>query len=137
MFPVTVTISNATQLNAVMAALNVEQIIDTPKPAPAESKKEKAKATVVANGASSTAADPSPTPAAAAQDPAPTAVDAAPGAASVTYDDVKTMIGKLGAGKSRQAVIDLLAEFGVAKGPDLKPEQFAGFVAKANAQLAA
>ena len=103
-------------------------------------KKEKGKATVPANGASSTQEGTSPAaPAgAAAQDPAAGAVSSpAPAAASVTYDEVKAAILKLSQAKGREQVVAALTEFGVAKGPELKPEQFAGFIAKANELVAA
>lgn len=67
----------------------------------------------------------SPSPAAdVAQEPA--AAQAVP-----TYPDVVAAINKLGGAKGRDSVIDLLKTFGATKGPDLKPEQFADFIAKA------
>ena len=100
-------------------------------------KKEKGKATVPANGASSTSAETSPATGAAAQTPAAESAPTAPAAASVTYDEVKAAILKLSQAKGREQVVAALTEFGVAKGPELKPEQFAGFIAKANELVAA
>jgi hypothetical protein len=150
MFPVQITISNAAQLNAVMAALNVEQVIATEAKAtaanfaasPAEDmanaeKTKKAKATVATNGASSTP-EPTSVPAeAAAQQPAPEAARTAEGAASVSYEDVKKAIIKLSQGKGRDAVVALLGEFNAEAGPQLKPEQYAAFVTKAEARAGA
>jgi hypothetical protein len=101
------------------------------------STKEKPKATVGVNGASSTPGQTSPTADAAAQDPAAGAAPTAPAAASVSYDEVKAAILKLSQAKGREQVVAALTEFGVAKGPELKPEQFAGFIAKANELVAA
>lgn len=102
-------------------------------------KGQKAKATVATNGASSTQVGASPAaPAdATAQKTAPAAAPTADGAASVTYEDVKAAILKLSQAKGREQVVAALTAFGVAKGPELKPEQFAGFIAKANELVAA
>lgn len=45
----------------------------------------------------------------------------------VTYDQVKDAILALSKAKGRDAVVKLLTQFGAAKGPDLKPEQYAEF----------
>ena len=58
-------------------------------------------------------------------------------ATDATYDDVKNAIVKLSGQKGRDQVVALLSQFDAAKGPDLKPEQFAGFLAQANAAMAA
>ena len=65
---------------------------------------------------------------------APAADSPAPGA---TYDEVKNAIVKLSGQKGRDQVVALLSQFDAAKGPDLKPEQFADFLAQANAAMAA
>ena len=100
--------------------------------------KKQAKATVATNGASSTPGA-SFSAGATAQQPAAEAAAAttSPAAASVTYDQVKAAITRAANAKGRDAVLILLKEFGVAKGPDLKPEQYADFVAKANTLLVA
>lgn len=124
-------ISKGVPTTAAQVAAVVEQ-------APKETKK--AKATVATNGASSTQEGTSPeaVPAdAAAQQPAPEAAATAPVAASVSYEDVKHAIVKLSGSKGRDAVVALLTEFGAGKGPDLKPEQFAEFIAKASQLVAA
>lgn len=117
------------------SAAQVAAVVD---PAPKETTKKQVKATVTNNGASSTPETPPFASAdAAAQGPAPVADSpSAPGAVSVTYDDVKAAILKLSNVKGRDAVLALLKPFGAAKGPELKPEQFAEFVTQANAAIA-
>lgn len=56
--------------------------------------------------------------------------------AEVTYDQVKPLILKVNTTKGRDAATALLAEFGVTRGPELKPEQFAKFIARAAEVLA-
>jgi len=56
--------------------------------------------------------------------------------APVTYDAVKTLILKLSGSKGRDAAAGVLAGFGVAKGPDLKPEQYAAAAKELEAALA-
>lgn len=138
MFPMTITVSNTTQLAAVIAALGLSLDMPAVEQTPKETTKKQGKATVPSNGASSTQESPPHPPAdAAAQGPAPAADSpSAPGAVSVTYDDVKVAILKLSNVKGRDAVLALLKPFGAAKGPELKPEQFAEFVAQANAAIA-
>lgn len=65
------------------------------------------------------------------------ASDSAPAASAPTYEEVKHAIVKLSGSKGRDAVVSLLSEFGAGKGPDLKPEQFADFIAKATQLVAA
>ena len=60
-----------------------------------------------------------------------------PPAAGATYDDVKNAIVKLSGMKGRDSVLAVLGQFDAAKGPDLKPEQFADFITHANAAMAA
>ena len=58
-------------------------------------------------------------------------------ATGATYDDVKSAIVKLSSQKGRDSVLAVLGQFDAAKGPDLKPEQFADFITHANAAMAA
>jgi len=74
-----------------------------------------------------------PTPAPAAE-PA-TVVDMLDAAAPATYDDAKTVMLRLSQEKGRQAVVDVLARFGVAGLSAAKPEQFGGIVELANRVL--
>lgn len=56
---------------------------------------------------------------------------------AIDYSQVRDLILKIGAKKSRDDVLELLSEFGVAGGKDLKPEQYAEFIEAAEARLAA
>lgn len=47
---------------------------------------------------------------------------------AIDYGQVRDLILKIGAKKSRDDVLELLSEFGVAGGKDLKPEQYAEFI---------
>ncbi len=154
MFPVTVTIHNPAQLSAVLMAMAP---LDSPlaqyaqETAAAATFPDKATQEVAAAPAGkprSTTAKPetppapsSPTaeaavaaaPAQSTAQPAPQSATAAPAAASsaaepVTYDQVARAISaavKL----SREHVVATLKQFGVAKGPELKAEQYAAFLA--------
>lgn len=81
---------------------------------------------------------PAPTPAAAAALPTPPA-SAAPAAAAaspsdvVAYDQVSKAITD-GVKADRAKVVAVLAEFGVKKGTELKPEQYAEFLAALSAK---
>ncbi len=78
-------------------------------------------------------------PAADKAKPAATAGKVAdkPKASELDYKkDVGPLILKL-ADKSRPAAVKLLSDFGVAKGTELKPDQFAEFITAANAAIEA
>lgn len=83
--------------------------------------------------ASAPVADQSTATAAPSQAPAP----AASPAPSLTYPDVSRAILALGQAKGRDAAVKLLAEFGVAKGTELKPEQWEKVKAEAEARAKA
>lgn len=51
----------------------------------------------------------------------------------VTYDQVKAAILKVVTSKGNEAATKVLAQFGVAKGPALKPEQYVAVVAACEA----
>ena len=150
MFPMTVTISNPAQLNAVMAALNVGGI-ESPKTSPCvghavETAKEEAKgkATTTKKEAAKTEAKEEPkaeTAQAADQKPealtqmtASEAEKALHGHANnpadaPTYQDTADAVTKLARTKGRDAAVAVLSGFGAAKLPDVKPEQFAAVIA--------
>lgn len=157
MFPMTVTISNPAQLNAVMAALNVAGI-ESPKTSPcvghavetakeeakgkATTKKEAAKTEVKEEPkAEAQAAATSETTQAADQKPetltqmtASEAEKALHGHANnpadaPTYQATADAVTKLARTKGRDAAVAVLNEFGAAKLPDVKPEQFAAIIA--------
>lgn len=54
-----------------------------------------------------------------------------------SYQEAATAITKLASSKGRDAAVSLLKKFGVAKGPELKPDQYAAVVAEAEKALAA
>ncbi len=145
MFPMTATLHNQAQLNAFLAAMgtgntdkpNIPAALDVPTgPAKAPVKEAAAK-----KSAPKTQAESAPTqPTAEAAEvvvsepkqEATSAPEAAP-ASPASYPDVVAAINKLAAAKGRNAAVEMLGEFGVSKGPDLKPEQFAEFIVKATA----
>lgn len=163
MFPMTVTISNPAQLNAVMAALNVAGI-ESPKTSPcvghavetakeeakgkATTKKEAAKTEVkdepkaeTQAAAASESAQATETAQAAEQKPeALTQMTAAEAEKALhghannppdapTYQATADAVTKLARTKGRDAAVAVLNEFGAAKLPDVKPEQFAAIIA--------
>ena len=137
MFPITITIHNQAQYDLVASALagQAKEAAAAPKPAAAP-----AAAAGPATAPAAQAAAPEKTAAA----PSPAAVSAAADAQAstaatepVTYDQVKPLILKINAAKGREAAAAALGKFGVSKGPDLKPEQYAEFVAHAAEVLAA
>lgn len=54
-------------------------------------------------------------------------------AEALTYADIAPMIVAIAKEKGREVAIELMTEFGVKSGKDLKPEQYADFKAKADA----
>lgn len=72
----------------------------------------------------------------AAATPASSPEVSRPAPSTVTYDDVKTLVLKVSKDKGREAAAAVLAGFGVAKAPELKPEQYADAVAQLKAALA-
>ena len=138
MFPITITIHDQAQHNLVAAALAGQAKEPAPLPKPA--------------AAHEAAAGPATAPAVEAAAPEKTASALSPTAESAAADaqastaatepvnyekGVKPLILKIITVKGREAATAAFAKFGVAKGPDLKPEQYAQFVAHANEVLAA
>jgi hypothetical protein len=133
MFPITVTITNTAQLNAVMAALasGDEAVKEAAAPAP------KPKATPAKT------ATPAPTQptaevekaAAPENKPEPSATTQAaespsePAAPTIAVADLNAAIIGLAKSKGRDAAVAILGEFGAAKVPELKPEQYADVLA--------
>ncbi len=111
--------------------------------APAPAATEKAATTAKAETKKETGGTPASSSAAPAASPASAepkadaAEKATPKADAPTYEKsglpekIKTAVGKDKAG-----VVALLKEFGVSKGPELKPDQFAAFGEKIDALLA-
>jgi hypothetical protein len=144
MFPMTMTISNAAQLQAVLAALNPEQIAqaaqvktESPKKEATTAKKQEVAAptqptaeAVVADAPSNKAEDSAPTGDAKTADKQQTKTTEA-ASSEVTKEDAKTVALRLAKNKGRDALVALLSDFGAANLDGVKPEQFAEFVAKA------
>ena len=150
MFPMTVTISNPAQLNAVMAALNVGGI-ESPKTSPCvghavetakeeakgkatSTKKETAKTEAKEEPKAETAQAADQKPEALTQMTASEAEKALHGHANnpadaPTYQDTADAVTKLARTKGRDAAVAVLSGFGAAKLPDVKPEQFAAIIA--------
>ena len=79
------------------------------------------------------AASPQPETAAAQLASKP---EASKSEAAVTYDDVKALVLQVSKDKGREAAAAVLSGFGVAKAPELKPEQYAEAVIQLKAALA-
>lgn len=137
MFPMTVTISNTAQLNAVMVALNVG-VAEQAKPSPCvghavETAKEETKAKTEKAAEVAKVADK---PETLVQMTGNEAAQALHGHANrpadaPTYQDAAAAITKLSKTKGRDAAVAVLTAFGAAKLPDVKPEQFADIIAAA------
>ena len=108
---------------AAVAALQTQDDPQEVKPPAAKAKAEAPKSAAV-----------SPPPETAAVSPASKPEEST--SAPVSYDMVKTLILKLSGSKGREAAAGVLAGFGVAKGPDLKPEQYASAAKELEAALA-
>lgn len=72
----------------------------------------------------------------AAATPASKPEVSSPAPSTVTYDEVKTLVLRVSKDKGRDAAAAVLSGFGVAKAPELKPEQYADAVAQLKAALA-
>ena len=154
MFPMTVTISNPAQLNAVMAALNVAGI-EPPKTSPCaghavETAKEEAKGKATSTKKEAAKTEVKDEPKAEAQAAATTETAQATETAeqmtaaeaekalhghannpadAPTYQATADAVTKLARTKGRDTAIAVLAKFGAGKLPDVKPEQFAAVIA--------
>ena len=128
---VTVTLNFATAALAAAALALIDQA-PAPAAAPTKEKSPLKSAEAAKPAATQSSAGTVPTPAASETAPTPPAGDAA-----VPYEKsgVPERIQKLVA-KDRAAAVALLGEFGVKKGGELKPDQFAAFAARCDAALA-
>lgn len=142
MFPITVTIHDAAQLNAIMAALGTTglqpaataPVADKPKATKpkAEPKPQVAEAAEGNDAAASSAPASPAAPAASSTDSEQPAADAP----AVTIADVNAAIIGLAKAKGRDAAVAVLKDFGVAKAPELKADQYAAVVAAAKKAMA-
>lgn len=120
----------ATALAGKGVAVDTLPAADEGKPEP-KTRKPKADAPS-ADKTSSTSTPPTSEP--ASEQPSGEATDAQTSASTeaetpaIDYSQVRDLILKIGAKKSRDDVLELLSEFGVAGGKDLKPEQYAEFI---------
>ena len=140
MFPMTVTITNTAQLNAVLAAMEHQPATPiTLQAAPkAEVKEPEKKSAAAATMQKQEAAADTPSTAEVQQTAAPEQKPEAsknkePEAKPTTYQEVVTAINALAKGRGKAKALEVLQSFGVNKGPELKPEQYADVAAAANA----
>ena len=78
-----------------------------------------------------------PAPAPKAEEPVVPAPAPAPAAEpAIPYTDVATAVTDLAKAKGRQAAVDLLASFDVARATELKAEQYASVIAAAKVAMA-
>ncbi len=142
----TLTASAQGPKSVAVAGANVSGPTTAKADAPTKTAKESTQsaATAAAAAPASTAATPDPKPKAgqvadsATSRPAD-ATDAGEqttSAKTVTYDDVKALVLQVSKDKGRDAAAAVLSGFGVAKAPELKPEQYADAVAQLKAALA-
>ena len=139
MFPMTVTVNNTAQLSAIMAALNVEQIIATPAAAKTEPAAEKVEAKKPAAAAPKQEAPASTQPIATA-DLTPAAAsekkpDVSDSPKSIAYDDVAKAILAVSSKYGRASAMSILAKYELTTLKDAKPESFAAILADAIAAV--
>ena len=115
---------NIVALNANLASLRA----DAPAAPAAEKPARTRTSQPAANSAASTPVAPSKVPPAASS---------APVVGDTDYAPVQKKIIEVVSKKGRDVAAKVLGEFGVAKGPDLQPAQYAEAIAKLNAALLA
>jgi hypothetical protein len=113
----------------------------SPAPTEAPGKPEKTSEKTSNKAKPEASAPPAPAAVPAASPPsaaaAPTAAPASPAGEPLTYEKSGLAVKiSQAAAKDKPATVALLAKFGVAKGPMLKPEQFDAFGAAIDALLA-
>jgi hypothetical protein len=94
-------------------------------------------ATKKAAPAAALVAAASPTPEAAPASQPVAAPKQEPATAAPTMEEVRALAIKLGQVKGREALVTMLTDFGVSKTPELPPHQYASFISKAAAAIAA
>lgn len=119
MYPMTVTVHNAEQLQAVMQALG-EPAPSADKPAPTGSKK--------AAGKAETSKKPAPEK--EPQATAPVAEEEQVAEEHVySYQEAATAVTSLATAKGRSAAVEVLGKFGASKLPDLAAEKYGELIA--------
>lgn len=140
MFPITITIANTAQLNAVMAALAIGSDVAKEAAAPApKPKATPAKTAAPAPTQPTAEAEAATAPESKVEPSATTQAADAPAAAdapTIAIADVNAAIIALAKAKGRDAAVAVLGTFGVAKAPELKAEQYADVVAAAKKAMA-
>lgn len=134
MYPMTITIHNGDQLNAVLNAMSgAVQTTTTPAATVEKSTTEKPKAEAKKSAPAETPAQSSGTTSASAESSAPSGS----GASEKTYsiDDAKALTMKIVASKGRDAAVKLLKKYGVPVAAKLAADQVAGFCADAEQVL--
>lgn len=128
------TISGAPQITVADAGAAVSTAVETPAPSAARAAihqaLEAAKADANAKKAAATASSPA---ASAAPSTSGQGADSEP---APSYDDVKAKVVALSKEKGREPAVQLLQRYGVAKAPELAPEQYAEFIKDVDAILA-
>lgn len=146
MFPVTITLHNPAQLNAVLAAMGAVKAVEdleTKVRASAADQVDtkKAKTGPKPDAAPNTA--PTPTASASSESSSTESTQTAEDEKSetteqstATYDDAKGLVKEVAKTKGRDAAVGLLQRFGVSKLPDLNPDQYGALVEHAKEVLA-
>ena len=130
---------------SVQEAANALARLNAVPPAAASGPASPAQAATPAAPKEAKAKEPAGTPASSSAAPADSPASAEPKAAAAEKPADTPTYEKSGlpekikqaVGKDKAGVIALLKEFGVAKGPELKPEQFAAFGEKIDALIGA
>lgn len=134
MFPVTITLHNPAQLNAVLAAMGSEIPVpviaakpeaEAPKPTVQKEKAETKKSTKAQPSAEAQSSDATQTASTSSDDSSSESTgDSAP----VSYQEAATAVTTLSRTKGRDAAVAVLKKFNAAKLSEVEPEQFAAVV---------
>lgn len=142
MFPMTVTINTAAELNAILAAINPDTAFPgtsdsrTIQQVDAEIKQANTKTAKAEQPKEEAKPEPKAEPAKEEKTEAMTQMNAAEATEALnghanrpvdapTYQDVTAAINAVAKAKGRDAAVAVLAKFGVKRGPELTPEQYA------------
>lgn len=146
MFPVTITLHNPAQLNAVLAAMGTAKAVETLDTKPhaatgAQTDTERAKADPKPESAPSS--EPTPTASASSESSSTESKRAEESensarteqSTALTYEDAKAAVIEVTKVRGRETAVELLQRFGVSKLPELKPEQYGALVEHAKEVL--
>lgn len=143
MFPVTITVHNNDQLNAVLAAMATGEALGTAKqpvqtankPKPTVEKPKVQEKTESPKGEAAQSSEPTQTVSDNSASSS-TESEAASDTKAATYEDAKKAILNLSKAQGRQASVDALARFGAEKLPDLAQEEYGNLVSLVDEVLA-